>query len=100
MKEYIVKVYDSNNIWYQNGKRHRENAPAVEYPDDYKAWFLNGERHREDGAAIEYADGAKAWYLNDIQYSEDEFKDKINKVKELTVKEIIDILGYEIKIIK
>lgn len=29
--------------WWLNGKRHREDGPAVIYPDGYRTWFLNGE---------------------------------------------------------
>ena len=70
--------------------------------DDYgtKSWFLNGELHREDGPAIEYADGSKSWYLNDILLTEEQWKKKVNKVKELTVSEISKMLGYEVKIVK
>ena len=25
---------------------------------------INGKRHREDGPALEFADGTKEWYLN------------------------------------
>ncbi len=50
--------------WYLNGKRHREDGPAVEYANGSKAWYLNGKYHREDGPAREWADGAKEWYLN------------------------------------
>jgi hypothetical protein len=32
----------------------------------YKAWYQYGKLHREDGPAIEQANGYKAWYLNDI----------------------------------
>ena len=32
--------------------------------DDTKAWYQNGKFHREDGPAIEYADGRKYWYQN------------------------------------
>lgn len=35
------------------GLLHRENGPAVEYPDGSKEWFLNHQRHRNDGPAIE-----------------------------------------------
>jgi hypothetical protein len=38
-----------------------------DHPNDVKTWWLNGKRHREDGPAIEYADGTKYWYINDIQ---------------------------------
>ena len=48
--------------------------------DEYgtKRWYLNGKRHREDGPAIEYSDGRKLWYLNGKQISEYEFN-KIEK---------------------
>ena len=51
--------------WYQNGKLHRLDGPAVEHSDGYKAWYQNGERHRIDGPAIEFADGYKKWLQND-----------------------------------
>jgi len=54
--KYEVGVYDSGN----------------------KYWYLNGKRHREDGPAIEYVNGAKSWYLNDEHFTEDEFNDKMN----------------------
>ena len=70
--------------------------------DDYgtKRWFLNGKLHREDGPAEEWADGTKEWYLNDRLLTEEQWKKKVNKVKELTVSEISKMLGYEVKIVK
>ena len=29
-----------------------------------KRWYLHGKLHREDGPAIEYPNGVKHWYLN------------------------------------
>jgi len=52
MIEYTVKVYN-------NG---------------YKAWYLNGKRHREDGPAVELANGDKSWYLNGKKLTEAEHK--------------------------
>ena len=57
--------------WYRNGKRHREDGPAIECANGTKEWYLNGKRHREDGPAIEYSDGAKYWYLNGELHRED-----------------------------
>jgi len=72
MIEYTVKVFDAGSKhWFSNGKRHREDGPAVELADGTKSWYLNGERHREDGPAIEYAGGAKFWYLNGRLHRED-----------------------------
>ena len=50
--------------WLLNGKRHREDGPAIEFADGSKEWCLHGKWHREDGPAIEWADGTKVWYLN------------------------------------
>ena len=71
-KEYKVRVCDSGiKEWYQNGKRHREDGPAVEYADGHKYWYLNDKLHREDGPAVERADGGKYWYLNGKLHRED-----------------------------
>ena len=56
--------YNGDKFWHLNGKRHREDGPAVEYANGNKYWYLNGKQHREDGPAAEHSDGAKYWYLN------------------------------------
>ena len=68
--------------------------------NNYKYWYLNGKLHREDGPAIEWADVNKNWYLNGIEYTEAEWKAKLDSVRELSVKEISDLLGYEVKVVK
>ena len=35
--------------YYQNGRFHRENGPAVEYVNGYKAWYKNGEYRSSRG---------------------------------------------------
>ena len=97
MIEHTVKVYDVGTFWYLDGKRHREDGPAVEttfgssiwfldgkvhredgpaveHPDGSKEWFLNGDWHREDGPAIEYASGNKRWYLEGVLLDEDQHR--------------------------
>ena len=65
MKTIELKVKSNGNkLWFQNGKHHRLDGPAVEYADGGKEWYQNGKPHREDGPAIEYADGTKYWYQN------------------------------------
>ena len=65
MKTIELKVCsDDTKAWYQNGKFHREDGPAIEYANGCKYWFQNDQLHREDGPAIEYEDGRKAWYQN------------------------------------
>lgn len=76
MIEYMVKVSDNGS----------------------KLWFLNGKRHREDGPAIEWFDGTQEWYLNGVKLTEEEFNAR-NKVKEVTINELEKLLGYKIKVV-
>jgi len=86
MKEYTIKVDDDGTkYWYLNGNLHREGGPACEYPNGTKIWYLNGNLHREDGPAIEYPSGHKFWYLNGTNYTEEEFWNKVNPGKHLSI---------------
>ena len=68
MQKYEVTVADNGDItWYQNGKLHRLDGPALERVDGDKFWYQNGKLHRLDGPAIEeYLNGDKAWYQNGL----------------------------------
>jgi hypothetical protein len=44
-------------------------AVMTERADGTREWHLNGKRHREDGPAIEYANGRRDWFLNGKQVS-------------------------------
>jgi hypothetical protein len=70
------------------------------YSNGDKYWYLNGRRHREDGPAIEYPNGTKSWYLNDKKLTEEEYNRKMNPVRELTVEQISELLGFEVKVVK
>ena len=59
---------DGTKLWYRDGKRHREDGPAVEFADGTKMWLRNGELHREDGPAVTFPCGAKEWWLNGKSY--------------------------------
>ena len=49
--------------WYDNGKRHREDGPAIDWIDGHKEWYRNGKLHREDGPAVEWLNGYKGWWV-------------------------------------
>ena len=99
MIEYKVVVYpNGDKFWSLNDQLHREDGPAVEWADGGKQWRLNGKYHREDGPAIECAGGNKWWYLNGKSISEQEFLSQT--IKEMTLADVVEALGYEIKIIK
>lgn len=58
-----------------HGLFHRNDGPAVIYPDGTQHWYRNGQFHRDDGPAITYQDGAQFWYLNGKRFGEDENED-------------------------
>jgi hypothetical protein len=100
MEEYIVIVYEGRTEWRQNGKVHRINGPAVEYLSGDKLWYQNGQLHRTDGPAIECLDGHKKWWIKGKEYTEEEFLKLTSPVKELTVAQISELLGYEVKVVR
>ncbi len=80
-----VEWDDGDEDWYRNGELHREDGPAVEWADGTKWWCINGKRHREDGPAIEYIDGTKEWWVNDQRFeTKDDYEEalKIWKMNE------------------
>ena len=101
MITYEVKVYaNGSKYWYLDGKRHREDGPAIEYASGSKEWYLNDKLHREDGPACEYPDGDKLWYLNGVKLTEAEFNEQMNPVKEYSIVDLEKILGHRVKVIK
>jgi hypothetical protein len=92
--------YNGTKEWYKNGKLHREDGPAIEWTDGSESWYLNCKYHREDGPALIYRSGKKLWFLNGKEYTEEEYQKVLNPVKELTVKEVSELLGYNVKIVK
>jgi len=73
-----VECANGDKEWYVEGKLHRTDGPAIEYADGDKKWYVEGKLHRTDGPAIEIANGDKAWYINGEEYTEEEFKKKMN----------------------
>ena len=69
-------------------------------PNGDKFWYLNGKWHREDGPAIEHASGGKEWYLNDKQVTEEEHKRMTSPVAEMTVAQISEALGKQVKVVE
>ena len=82
MIKYTVEVCpNGTKSWYLNGKKHREDGPAVEWDEGSKFWYLNDKRHREDGPAIEYANGDTEWYLNGKKLTKGQHKKAMNPPK-------------------
>jgi hypothetical protein len=76
-----IEHADGNKYWYQHGKRHRDDGPAVIWAHGDKEWFQHGKIHRDDGPAIEDANGDKYWWLADERFTFDEW---LNRTTGLT----------------
>jgi hypothetical protein len=99
--KYEVKVYeDCDKFWYLNGKLHREDGPAIECSNGYKSWYLNDILHREDGPAIECSNGDKYWHLNGKRLTEEEFNKRMAPEVEMTMAQINEALGKNVKVVK
>jgi hypothetical protein len=95
-----VEYPDGGKAWYLNGELHREDGPACEGSNSSKSWWLNGKRHREDGPACEWSNGGREWWLNGQQYSEKEFLKRTAKEIVLTMDEIAAKLGVDVSKLK
>jgi hypothetical protein len=73
----IVHFLSETKEWYKEGKLHREDGPAVEYPSGTKEWYKEGKRHREEGPACEFSNGYKQWWLESECYSHINLNDYI-----------------------
>ncbi len=104
MIEYRVIVDEGDTFWYKAGTyiKHREDGPAVKYANGTKFYYKNDLCHREDGPAVEYANGSREYWLNGCYYASKEAWEKAKNppVKELTVAEISELLGYEVKVVR
>ena len=52
--------------WRLNGQYHREDGPAIEYPDGDQMWYRYNRLHRENGPAISF-ESIKCWYVDGIR---------------------------------
>jgi hypothetical protein len=95
MEEYTVQVYaKGNRSWYQDGKFHRLDGPAIEQTNGSKFWYQNDKRHRLDGPAVEDANGYKAWFIDGKELTEEEFNNR-DKV-EVTLEDIAEAMNIDV----
>lgn len=71
---YEKIVNGKDNIWYRlNGQPHCADAPAVSLISGYEAWYINGKLHREDGPAIIWPDGRRECWLDGIDVTPENY---------------------------
>jgi len=47
----------------------------------HKEWYQNGRLHRDDDPAIKCGERMIKWYLNDREYNEEDYTIKIKEIK-------------------
>ena len=73
---------DDDVAYYQNGEAHRDNdLPAIVHSDGTKHWQKNGKLHRENGPALIFPNGDCIWHLKGILYTEQEHKREVRQIK-------------------
>ena len=98
---YIWKNEDEDGvIYYKDGKKHREDGPAVEMKDGSRQWFINGNLHREDGPAVEGCDGTREWYNRAVQLSEEEFNLHHQPFKKKKVVDVRSAYDRPVKVVE
>lgn len=80
-----IRVQDCFSIsheYFLNGKRHREDGPAIEWSDGTYEYWINGRLHREDGPAAKYPlGGGEEFYLNGELFLESEWRKNLTCLK-------------------
>lgn len=72
MNDAPVRSVEPDRItWRLNGRLHRTDGPAVEWPDGAVSWYAHGELHRFDGPAVAAPNGYLGWYVNGQQHRVD-----------------------------
>ncbi len=61
-----TRITDKGSLIWEDsdGLYHREDGPAIIYPNGTERWFYHGQYHRTDGPAITTEDGTIAWFLH------------------------------------
>lgn len=88
---------DEKYHWYIKGTRvsHNEGEPAVEYIiNKEKIWFQHGKYHRLDGPAIECEKNHKYYYIDFTPYSKKDYWNHPRVKEYLYIKEHPELEGF------
>jgi hypothetical protein len=67
-----IEYPDGSCWWYYDGQFHRVGGPATySSHDTYESWCQHGNYHSEDGPAVIHINGDKHWYLYGKLHRED-----------------------------
>ena len=72
---------NGNEYWYWRGSIHRTDGPAVVNHNGWKEWVVHGKLHRTDGPAIIKTDGTKVWWWEGRSVTEEEHQREVHKAR-------------------
>lgn len=55
----LGRISGPAELWFEDGKLHRSDGPAITYADGTKEWWIRGRRHRQGAASVVVAKGAR-----------------------------------------
>ena len=55
-------------------------------------WYRNGKYHREDGPAVIYANGNIEYWINGVQLTPVQFKIRTSKPEDISTADVLDVL--------
>lgn len=78
-----VRLTTDNVYWLSvhSGTIHKENGPALIYPNGDRVWYKHGMYHNEYGPAVVFASGKKEYWLEDKIYDKKEWKKLVDRRK-------------------
>jgi hypothetical protein len=64
----IMKTHTNGSKCWHNaeGWLHRDDGPAIIWPNGIQLWYQNGKVHRLTGPAVITEDGSKMWFINGV----------------------------------
>ena len=64
----LIDMYGVIRYQDANHRLHRENGPAIIFPDGDSSWFFDGKLHRINGPAIDWkVEGRFVWALHGVR---------------------------------
>lgn len=82
MRHTKVTTPDGIIVYRRYNKFHRDDGPALIYPNGEERWYKNGKLHREDGPAITRANGNYEWHFNGTAFTFDVWCNILKKTPE------------------
>lgn len=99
METYKVVIKNGWEYWYNEaGEFHRNGGPAASRPlTGFNAYYQDGKLHREDGPAITYSDGRGYYYLRGKEYTKEDWEKATSSIQSCNGK-IVEIDGKQYRL--